>query len=130
MKPFLFLPAIVLVFLFSACNSGPGPGGQASITGKIYAYNYNGTCTILSGEFYAPDEDVYLIYGDDPSYGDKVKSAPDGTFVFRYLRKGKYKVYCYSKDCSLPAGKKAVTVDVEITDKKQDVVVDDLKINK
>jgi hypothetical protein len=137
MKRFLLLPAIALLFAIASCNSGPGPGGQASITGKIYVKgNWNPSCTLYTDSssgftpYYGPDFDVYLIYGDDPSYGDRIKSAPDGTFQFRYLRKGKYKVYVYSNDCTAPSGKATVSTDVEITDKKQEVMLPNLRINK
>lgn len=140
MKRFLILPALALIFIIPACQSGPGPGGQASITGRVYAKgNWNPSCSqyIDSSSispifipFYAPDEDVYLIYGDDPSYGDRVKTAPDGTYQFNYLRKGKYTVYVYSKDCNIQAGKVDVSIDVEITEKKQAVELSNLRINK
>ncbi|HET6991906.1 MAG TPA: hypothetical protein VFJ43_11310, partial [Bacteroidia bacterium] len=126
MKRLLFLPLIALLATVYSCNSGPGPGGQASITGKVYVKgNWNSTCTLYSDSssgfvpYYGPDYDVYLIYGDDPSYGDRVKTAPDGTYQFNYLRKGKYTVYVYSNDCTAPSGKTAVSIPVEITGKKQ-----------
>jgi hypothetical protein len=137
MTRYFFFAALFSGFLFSACNSGPGPGGQASITGKVYTQgNWNSSCTVYIDSttgfvpFYSPDEDVYLIYGTDPTYGDHVKTAPNGTFQFNYLRKGKYTVYVYSKDCSVSAGKVSVSASVEITEKKQAVVLTDLKINK
>lgn len=137
MKRFLILPALALFFIIPACKNGPGPGGQASITGKVYAKgNWNPSCTLYSDSssgfvpFYAPDEDVYLIYGDDPSYGDKVKTAPDGTYQFNYLRPGKYTVYVYSKDCALQSGKIDVSADVEITERKQAAELLNLRINK
>jgi hypothetical protein len=126
---------IASAFLIStivACSNGPGQGGKASILGKVHAANWNATCTLLSSEYYAPDEDVYIIYGEDPSYGDRIKTGPDGTYEFKYLRPGKYTVYVYSKDCSgaTPSGKLAVTAEVEITEKKQAVVLDDINITK
>jgi hypothetical protein len=126
----LFFAFTLLSVFFASCSNGPGAGGQASITGKVYAENWNSTCTLISGEYYAPDEDVYIIYGDDPSYGDRIKTGPDGTFWFRYLRPGKYTIYVYSKDCSAPSGKTTVTATVEITEKKQAVTLDDIKIKK
>ena len=53
--------------------------------------------TLQSGAF--ADEDVYIVYGDeDDIYDDNVKTNFDGTFEFNNLRKGKYKVFAYSKD--------------------------------
>jgi hypothetical protein len=115
----LVLTGIVLV-LFIGCSNGPGAGGQASIIGKIKAQDYTLNCTQLNGEFFSPDEDVYIIYGDDPTYGERVKSGPDGTFMFRYLRKGTYTIYVYSDDCTVAAGTVAVKATVEITGRKQE----------
>jgi hypothetical protein len=48
------------------------------------------------------------------------------------LRKGKYRVFCYSEDTTgmVPGGKFAVIRDIEITSNKQVVTVDDIKIVK
>jgi len=137
MKRFLLLPALALVLTFASCNSGPGPGGQATITGKVAVTgNWNSTCTAYTNvstgfdAYNAPDVDVYLIYGDEPTYGDRVKTAPDGTFQFKYLRKGSYTIYAYSKDCNATAGTSASTLTAEITEKKQEVELTTLEINK
>lgn len=126
----LLLTSCLAALFFVSCSNGPGPGGQASIQGKVHVENWNSTCTLISGTYYAPDEDVYIIYGDDPSYGDRVKTGPDGTYWFQYLRPGKYTIYVYSKDCSAASGKTTVTASVEITEKKQAVTLDDIEIKK
>lgn len=123
-----FFIAALFVSLFSSCTNGPGQGGKASIQGKVHVTNWNSTCTIVNGEYYAQDEDVFIIYGDDPSYGDKVSTGPDGTFWFKYLRPGTYKIYVYSEDCSSPSGLVSVEATVEITEKNQEVVLADLEI--
>ena len=46
----------------------------------------------------APDEDVYIVYGDHISPDDKVVTNYDGEFEFLSLREGAYTVYVYSKD--------------------------------
>ncbi|HLG03252.1 MAG TPA: carboxypeptidase-like regulatory domain-containing protein [Bacteroidia bacterium] len=125
----------VLTLLFS-CSNGPGPGGKASITGKVKMVNrWDANCLEQAQPFdtyYAPDVDVYVIFGDDPSYGDRVKTGPDGTYWFQYLRPGKYTVYAYSKDCSLASspGVIAMKKEVEIQGKKDNVSVADLILEK
>lgn len=89
----------------------------------------------MKGEFAGADEDVYIIYGDDVSYGNKVKSGPDGIFEFKYLRKGDYKIYVESKDTTRASyfygsGIKTVDVSVTISDKKEVVETEDLVIYK
>jgi hypothetical protein len=137
MKRLLFLPAIALLLTIASCNSGPGPGGQATITGRVYAKgNWNSTCTLYRDStngwvpFYVPDVEVYIIYGDEPSYGERVRTAPDGTFQFKFLRRGSYTVYAYSNDCTALSGTTAVSAVVEITDKKQELILPNLRINK
>ncbi|MCX6269863.1 MAG: hypothetical protein NTU44_01345 [Bacteroidetes bacterium] len=125
---------VVLLFtsavLFS-CKKDPGVGGTSGIYGKVYVKDYNATFTVLQDEYYAPDVDVYIIYGDDKSYGDKVKTSYDGTYEFKYLRKGTYHVYAYSKDSTLQTTSDlAVIKKVEITKNHQDVEVPEIIIFK
>jgi hypothetical protein len=125
----LALAALPLVALLSSCTNGSGPGGKATIEGTIKATRYVNNCTTNAGSFLAEDEDVYIIYGDDPSYGDRVKTGPGGVFYFRYLRPGKYTIYAYSTTCTV-AQKEAVIMEVEITDKNQALITDTLRIDK
>lgn len=126
----------IIVLAFSSCSNGPGPGGKASIQGKVKMTNrWSASCTELAQPFdsyYAGDIDVYIIYGDDPSYGDRIKTGPDGTFWFRYLRTGTYTVYAYSKDCNSAdgSGTKAISLTIEVTDKEQVVITDDLQLER
>lgn len=76
----------------------------------------------LKTEKYAGyDEDVYILYGDAVSYSNKTKANYNGEFEFKYLRKGKYKIYVYSKDNTLQSksGDVAVIKEIEITENKQ-----------
>lgn len=132
MNKILAAAGLMLVLFFS-CTNGPGQGGKAMIQGRLHATNvWNSNCLAITGgdQYFAPDEDVYIIYGDDPSYGDRTKTSPDGTFWFRYLRPGKYTVYVYSNDCTEPSGKKAVEIPVEITEKKQETDLGTIEIEK
>ncbi len=126
---YLALAAMPVIALFSSCTNGPGPGGKASIQGVIKGTRYVNNCTTNAGSFLAEDEDVYIIYGEDPSYGDKVKTGPGGVFYFKYLRPGKYTIYAYSTKCTV-AQREAVIMEVEITDKNQALITDTLRVDK
>jgi hypothetical protein len=129
----LALSALPLVALLSACTNGPGPGGKSSIKGRLHATNvWNSNCAPITNgdEYFVPDEEVYIVYGDDPSYGERVRTSPDGTFWFRFLRVGTYKIYAYSNDCDEPSGKSASMVTVDITEKNQEVDLGLLEIEK
>jgi hypothetical protein len=53
--------------------------------------------TVLKTDtFPAAKTDVYIVYGDEPIYGDKMETGYDGFYRFKYLTKGKYKVFAYS----------------------------------
>jgi hypothetical protein len=126
---------IALIFtltLFFSCSKEAGDGGNSSIFGKVYAKDYNDAFTLLLGEYYEANQDVYIIYGDDKTYSDKTVTNPDGLYEFKYLRPGKYTVYTYSKDSTLQTVSNRIGVlqTVEITEKKQDVEVPNLVIFK
>jgi len=123
------LPVFIAI-MFLSCSKEPGVGGNASINGKVFAKYYNKYFTIKIGEGYAADKEVYIIYGDDLDYGDKANTNYDGTYEFKYLRKGKYKVVTYSKDSTLtiPSGTYAVIQEGEITSNKQNLELPDLQI--
>jgi hypothetical protein len=118
---------IVLSILLYSCSNGPGPGGTATIRGKIETRQYSKFFTALEFVYLAKNETVYLVYGNDYSYNDKTSTDYRGQFEFKYLRKGSYKLYVYSADSAAVAGppynaqapEKAITRDVEITSKKQ-----------
>ena len=121
-KLILGVACMLLTSLFS-CKKTAGSGGKAGIKGKVWVEDWNTSYTIKNGEYAGVDLDVYIIYGDDVSYGDRTKTSYTGEFEFKYLRKGKYKVYVYSKDNTLQSisGKISIVKDVEITNNKQNV---------
>ena len=125
---------VFLIFLFTgilfSCSKEAGEGGNSTIYGKIVAHNYNAEFTNLKGIYPAADEDVYIIYGDDRSYSERVRSNYDGVYEFKYLRKGDYTIYAYSKDSTLtlPSEMYAVIRNVKIEDNNQTVEAEDMKI--
>ena len=117
------------IIAMTGCEKDAGEGGSSSITGYIHITDYNASFLIIQGEYPAADEDVFIIYGNDISFGDRIRTGPDGRFEFKYLREGKYTVYAYSDDTTL-SGQSVVSIPVEITDKKQTVDIDTLHIKK
>jgi len=124
----------LLVILLSAtlfsCSKEAGEGGNSTIYGKIIAYNYNAEFTNLRGIYPAADEDVYLVYGEDRSYSERIRSNYDGIYEFKYLRPGDYTIYVYSKDSTLTLVSEMYPVirTVKIDDKHQAVEVEEMKI--
>ena len=129
LRSFVWLSLLILV---NSCKKKPGEGGFASIEGKLLVQNYDPTFTVLISEYYLPGETVYIIYGDGKEVGNTVKTSYDGSFVFNYLRKGKYKIYAIGKDPAKPSLSipKETLVDVTISEKKEKKSVGDLIIIK
>lgn len=92
---------VLLGIAMASCSKEPGTGGNSAIYGKVYVKDYNDTFTVLNKECYGKDIDVYLFYGDDRSYKERVRTSYDGNYEFKYLRAGDYHVYCYSEDSTL-----------------------------
>jgi len=120
-----FVVSVICLFFFS-CQDQPGEGGRASIQGKVYVKDFNGNCTVLLDSFYGIDEEVFIIAGDDPSYFERVRTGPGGTFWFPYLRKGKYEVYALSEPCNVAGELETVGVQIEIKERKEEIVTEDI----
>ncbi|MGE0562516.1 MAG: hypothetical protein AB7O47_11925 [Flavobacteriales bacterium] len=125
-----FLLLSIAFMLTSSCKKEAGEGGDSSIRGKIWVVNYNSTFTSINNEYVGADEYVYIIYGDDISYGDRTKTNPAGEFEFKYLREGNYTIYIYSKDKTRtePSGITSMKVTTNISGKKQIVDVGTITI--
>lgn len=125
------LSPLILLFLVS-CEKDEGVGGSSSISGKVLVRQYNANFTVLTEEYYATDEDVFIIYGNDKVYGDKTSTHYDGTFRFDYLREGEYTLYAYSEDsANYPSQHDIpVMIQVSISGRNKDIVLDDIVILK
>jgi hypothetical protein len=130
-RSFIFA-AVLTGLIIISCEKDPGVGGTSVITGKVLVREYNANFTVLTEQYYGPDVDVYIIYGDDPVYGDKFSTSYDGTYRFEYLREGKYTVFAYSEDsANYPTQKKIpVMREVKITERNQTVTVPEIVILK
>lgn len=116
--------------IFISCNKEAGRGGTSSITGKVYVYNILGSGDTVQ-EYYGMDEDVYIVYGDaDKTYDDKFSCSYDGSYRFDYLTPGTYEVFAYSRCDTCDDGQRAIFKSIEITEKKTEYKLQDLKILK
>lgn len=132
----LSVSIICLTLLFSSCKKEAGSGGTSSIKGKVYARYYDKYFYVQTDSAYAPDIDVYIIYGDQSTIGDRIRTNYDGSYEFKYLRTGSYKIYAYSRDSTgyfLHQVNKfapvvAVLKEAKITGRKQNVEIPDINI--
>jgi hypothetical protein len=127
-----FLMFFMAILILSSCNKQEGPGGTATLKGKIKVKEYNQDFTVLKAEYYAQAENVYLIYGDDNIYSEDFKTGPDGSFEFSYLRKGKYGIFAYEADSTgvSPTGMKPLYKMIEISKNNSVVDIGDITIIK
>lgn len=102
--------------------------GNAKIRGKVKVMNYNSSYTQLLEEYYAMDEGVYIIHGENWGYEDRVRTIFDGSYEFTDLGIGDYRVYIYSEDSTgtVPGGLVPVVQEVTITSNNQIVELPDL----
>jgi hypothetical protein len=110
-----------------SCKKGAGEGGKATITGKIFATNYNATLKADSG--FIGDYKVYINYGDETGISNDVSTDYNGVFKFNYLRKGKYTVWVYSKKSSLYVLDSSIVKSVEIADKSETIDLGIIRVN-
>ncbi len=127
--------ALVAAILITAtsCEKPAGPGGKATIKGRVFAHDFDNTQRYDVSQEYVPGEKVYIMYGNENIVGDDVRTSADGSFEFRYLTKGHYKIFVNSLDTSSKLKgadqMNAVIKEVDITGKDQVVNVGDIVIN-
>ncbi|MDQ3190429.1 MAG: hypothetical protein M3Q58_02445 [Bacteroidota bacterium] len=100
--------------------------GSSSIKGRIYVHRYNSNFSQIIKEYYALDKEVYLKYGNETSFSERIRTSYDGNYEFKGLRKGSYQVFVYSKDPSGSSSDITVTRDVDITGNNQVNTLEDL----
>lgn len=140
MRYLIFLSAAL--FMLISCKKVEGPGGRATIKGKLKIIEVDSGGNIMF-EYNAPHYDVYIIYGDDPEktyFDDDIKTSYDGTFEFNYLEKGDYRVFYYedltfaemAAQTTIPYTdtEEAVIQSVTISDKKETVDLGTITVYK
>jgi hypothetical protein len=136
MKKKRILAALMILFLgvFGiSCKKNPGEGGRATLKGKLLSGNFHSPDVPVTLEDGEPEERVYLVYGDrDDGFDDDKKTNHNGAFEFRFLRKGKYKLFAYSQDPNLPSSssKTAVVREFEIKSGRENIEINDLIVYK
>ncbi len=106
---FLFLLTLAL----PACQKTEGIGGASQIEGKVRYIKRNSRGDSVA-TYYAPDQKVYIIYGNNTLYDDDMNTNFDGRFRFNYLQKGKYTLYAYSECDTCLSKKKPVFTRIEV----------------
>lgn len=122
-----FIFSLIIISLGVSCKKGAGEGGRASIKGKVFSVNYNSSFTLAQDSGYLGGQKIYIIYGDEIAVGDNQDTNNKGEFEFKFLRKGHYKVFVYTKINSNHLDSAVVQL-AEITTGKQTVELPDFRI--
>jgi len=115
------------ICFFSACQVEEGKGGRATIQGKVFVDDYNQDGMLVVSDYIA-DWDVYIVYGDDETYGDVTTTHFDGTYQFDFLYEGNYTIYTYTKCTQCPNNIQPVIIEVQINEPDELVILPDLMI--
>lgn len=112
---------------FLSCSKEEGYGGLAKITGKVYGKDINSSGNLV-GEGYLGDVTVYISKSGETAYFDKVDSAYDGSFTFKFLHKGTYDIWAFGDcdNCSWDQNFTKKTITISST--KETVTTEDLVI--
>ena len=120
---------LFIVLCAVSCKKEAGDGGLATIQGHVYENLYDPSGGFLE-QIPAATENVYLIYGDNTTYDDRVDTDADGKYEFKGLQKGEYRVFAFSDCNTCSSGSIEVGVDVEISDKKGTTAAADISVTK
>lgn len=123
--------ALPMVALFGACSKDAGEGGKAEIRGRVIEQRYNNNGVAVGVPYPLAEQNVYIIYGDATEGtfpDDNVDTGPDGTFRFKWLRKGSYTIYTMSECDTCASGARPTYARVEISDRKEVVETGDLLV--
>lgn len=125
----LGLSILLSALFFQGCTVPEGEGGRATIKGRVLVQLYDKNTLTYVDSYFAPEERVYIIYGENTIYDNDSRTNYDGQFQFSYLYPGKYKIFAYSQ-CICNETIEPVFAEIEITDRKEVVTVSDIIINR
>ena len=95
---------LATALLLTACNKGPGEGGTGTVRGYVKLVHHpDDDYTLTPDTMAAAKTDVFIVYGDEPYFGNDVETNAEGMYQFEYLLPGTYTVFSYS---TLPSGEK------------------------
>ena len=111
----------ILLLSQISCNKDEGTGGEGSIKGVVVSTDFDLVNKTFLNTSPATDLDIFINYGDDLAVGDRVRTSSKGSFEFKYLRDGNYKIYAYSDDTA-SLNKRKMVVEKNITIKNGNAI--------
>lgn len=103
--------------------------GSSVISGVLIEQEFVGVFPV--GDPYVSQEnEIYITYGTDEVYFDRMDTGFDGKYEFKDLVKGVYTLYAYSTCGSCVNVNDTVSFQIEITDNNSSLVGDTLILEK
>lgn len=115
------------IIAISACKKEAGPGGLATIRGKVFATDVTTNGNVRDSG-YLGDVRVFISVSGNPAYFDDVRTSYDGSYEFKFLRQGTYDIWAFSDCDTCRWTQKYDLKAVTINGKRETVNVEDLRI--
>lgn len=103
--------------------------GSNTITGRLFAYDYNSEMTILKDTFYLKNEYVYIARKEDNYYFERIRTFYDGSFVFQLLPQGEYEIFAYSRDSTFQDPQDEVPIIIDVNFEENNKTIDVGRLN-
>ena len=100
--------------------------GTSTISGTVYLINYKNSGEDVKYIVPAQEQEIYITYGNHKFYDERIRTSSDGTFVFKNLIKGSYRIFMYSEDITEKTAYNVVEKTIEITEDNQDINIEDI----
>ena len=129
MKSLNILVICLIGLTLFSCVKTEGVGGGGHVKGYVFGKKFNSLGTLISS-YDMQDADVYIIYGDDEfkAFDDRARTSYDGSFEFKYLKKGTYTIFTYSKCVTCGGADSAVFATVKVNEKNEVIDVGTLTV--
>lgn len=108
--------------------------GSAKIFGVIRLINYKNSSVYpfleVKDTSFAQEQEVYLRYGNNEFYNERIRTDYKGYFEFRNLIPGDYEIFTYSEDITGGTEDIPVTRNVSFTGEKEEIDLGTLTIEQ
>lgn len=103
--------------------------GNNSISGRLLEQFYVGEFPIET-PYPSQENEVYIVYGNDEVYFDRMDTGHDGKYEFKNLIKGNYTLYSFSQCKTCTTVLDTSSIKISINSNNEVVVCNDLIIEK
>lgn len=103
--------------------------GSSVLSGVLMEQEYVGSFPVNT-PYPSQENEVYITYGDDAVYFDRMDTGFDGKYEFKDLIKGEYTIYAYSKCGTCVSVNDTVSYSIQITENNSVYTGDSLTLEE